>query len=89
MVREDTGTIVKVLPVHGWRPMKQLAARVHFFRCGGLLTTCLSRSSHDLSVEVFSRLVCRGRPEPVLRVSDIFRIHWSQHLLTTQSERPN
>ncbi|GFV25598.1 uncharacterized protein TNCV_1670551 [Trichonephila clavipes] len=35
------------------------------------------------------RLVCRGRPEPGLRVNDIFRIHWSQHLLATQSERPN
>ncbi|GFU57317.1 uncharacterized protein TNCV_3635031 [Trichonephila clavipes] len=35
------------------------------------------------------RLVCRGRPLPGLRVKDISRIHWSQHLLTTQSERPN
>ncbi|GFV81970.1 uncharacterized protein TNCV_3151681 [Trichonephila clavipes] len=37
----------------------------------------------------FRRLVCRGRPEPGLRVKDISRIHWSQHLLTTQSEQPN
>ncbi|GFW48071.1 uncharacterized protein TNCV_2402581 [Trichonephila clavipes] len=28
---------VKVLPVFGWRPMKQLAVRVHFLRCGGML----------------------------------------------------
>ncbi|GFW74914.1 uncharacterized protein TNCV_2677821 [Trichonephila clavipes] len=35
------------------------------------------------------RRVCRGRPETGLRVNDISRIHWSQHLLTTQSERPN
>ncbi|GFY01226.1 uncharacterized protein TNCV_5076931 [Trichonephila clavipes] len=35
------------------------------------------------------RLVCRGRPEPRLRVNDISRIHWSQHLFTTQSEWPN
>ncbi|KFM68802.1 hypothetical protein X975_05742, partial [Stegodyphus mimosarum] len=35
------------------------------------------------------RLVCRGRPEPGLRVHDISRVHWSQHFLTTQSERPN
>ncbi|GFX62443.1 uncharacterized protein TNCV_412851 [Trichonephila clavipes] len=35
------------------------------------------------------RLVCIGRPEPGLHVNDISRIHWSQHLLTTQSERPN
>ncbi|GFV27112.1 uncharacterized protein TNCV_4853491 [Trichonephila clavipes] len=33
------------------------------------------------------RLDCRGRPDPSLRVNDIFRIHWSQHLHTTQSER--
>ncbi|GFU89370.1 uncharacterized protein TNCV_1783521 [Trichonephila clavipes] len=35
------------------------------------------------------RLVCRGHPDPGLRVNDISRIHWSQHLLTTQSDRPN
>ncbi|GFU83373.1 uncharacterized protein TNCV_3551241 [Trichonephila clavipes] len=35
------------------------------------------------------RLVCRGRPEPGLRVNDDSKIHWSQHLLTTQSERLN
>ncbi|GFU75152.1 uncharacterized protein TNCV_2055951 [Trichonephila clavipes] len=35
------------------------------------------------------RLVCRQRPEPGLRVNNISRIHWSQHLLTTQSEWPN
>ncbi|GFW06016.1 uncharacterized protein TNCV_4478101 [Trichonephila clavipes] len=35
------------------------------------------------------RLVCRGRPEPGLRVNDISRIHWFQLLLTTQSDRPN
>ncbi|GFX57337.1 e3 ubiquitin-protein ligase RNF13 [Trichonephila clavipes] len=31
------GLLMKVLPVPGWRPMKQLAARVHFLRCDGLL----------------------------------------------------
>ncbi|GFT77998.1 uncharacterized protein TNCV_2820221 [Trichonephila clavipes] len=35
------------------------------------------------------QLVCQGRPDPGLHVNDISRIHWSQHLLTTQSERPN
>ncbi|GFT00419.1 uncharacterized protein TNCV_1981601 [Trichonephila clavipes] len=35
------------------------------------------------------RLICRGHPEPGLRVNDISRIHRSQHLLTTESERPN
>ncbi|GFW66607.1 e3 ubiquitin-protein ligase RNF13 [Trichonephila clavipes] len=29
--------LMKVLPVYGWGPMKQLAVRVHFLRCGGLL----------------------------------------------------
>ncbi|GFW69793.1 uncharacterized protein TNCV_1884371 [Trichonephila clavipes] len=33
----------------------------------------------------FQRLVCRGRPYPGLSVNDFSRIHWSQHLLTTQS----
>ncbi|GFT87487.1 hypothetical protein TNCV_2395891 [Trichonephila clavipes] len=37
MVREDTEPLVKFLPVPGWRPMKQLAVRVHFLLCGGLL----------------------------------------------------
>ncbi|GFX45401.1 uncharacterized protein TNCV_1026611 [Trichonephila clavipes] len=35
------------------------------------------------------RLVCRGCPEPGLRVNAISQIHWSQHLLTIQSEWPN
>ncbi|GFU05268.1 uncharacterized protein TNCV_575641 [Trichonephila clavipes] len=35
------------------------------------------------------RLVCRRCPDPGLRVNDISQIHWSQHLLTSQSERPN
>ncbi|GFX48737.1 uncharacterized protein TNCV_408441 [Trichonephila clavipes] len=35
------------------------------------------------------RLVCRGTPGPGLRVNDISRIDWSQHLFTTQSERLN
>ncbi|GFW83485.1 uncharacterized protein TNCV_4589861 [Trichonephila clavipes] len=33
----------------------------------------------------YRRLVCRGLPEPGLRVNNISRIHWSQQLLTTQS----
>ncbi|GFV83271.1 uncharacterized protein TNCV_1899971 [Trichonephila clavipes] len=35
------------------------------------------------------RLVSRGRPVPGLRVNNISRIHWSQHLPSPQSERPN
>ncbi|GFX22961.1 uncharacterized protein TNCV_2086691 [Trichonephila clavipes] len=31
------GPLVKVLPVPGWRPMKQLVVREHFLRCDGLL----------------------------------------------------
>ncbi|GFU16016.1 uncharacterized protein TNCV_1299811 [Trichonephila clavipes] len=35
------------------------------------------------------RLVCQGCPDPGFHVNVISRIHWSQHLLTTQSELPN
>ncbi|GFX96591.1 uncharacterized protein TNCV_1442651 [Trichonephila clavipes] len=35
------------------------------------------------------QLVCRGHPEPGFRVNDISGFHWSQHLLTTQSEQPD
>ncbi|GFS75991.1 uncharacterized protein TNCV_4666271 [Trichonephila clavipes] len=49
MVREDTGPLMKVLHVPGWWPMKQLAVRVHFLRCGGLL--------NDWSVEGILNLV--------------------------------
>ncbi|GFX11154.1 uncharacterized protein TNCV_4503661 [Trichonephila clavipes] len=35
------------------------------------------------------RLICRGRLESGFCVNGISRIHWSQHLLTTQSGRPN
>ncbi|GFW03959.1 uncharacterized protein TNCV_2050751 [Trichonephila clavipes] len=34
------------------------------------------------------RQICRGHPEPCLRVNEISRIDWSQNLLTTQSEQP-
>ncbi|GFW18039.1 uncharacterized protein TNCV_2281431 [Trichonephila clavipes] len=37
----------------------------------------------------FRRLISRGCPESGLRVNDTSRIHQSQHLLTTQSKRPD
>ncbi|GFW00765.1 uncharacterized protein TNCV_2305381 [Trichonephila clavipes] len=37
MVREDTRAPSEGDTVPGWRLMKQLAVRVHFLRCGGLL----------------------------------------------------
>ncbi|GFS73401.1 uncharacterized protein TNCV_1101351 [Trichonephila clavipes] len=49
MIRDDTGPLVKVLPVPGWRSMKQLSVRVHFLRYSGLLD--------DWSVEVVLSLV--------------------------------
>ncbi|GFX43887.1 uncharacterized protein TNCV_4111661 [Trichonephila clavipes] len=49
MVREDAGSLVKLLLVLGWRPMKQLAVRVRFLRCGSLLD--------DLTVEGVLSLV--------------------------------
>ncbi|GFS57067.1 transposable element Tcb1 transposase [Trichonephila clavipes] len=73
MVREDTGA-----PSEGatcaWMAVDEAVGCTRAF-----LT--MWRSSR--------RLVCRGRPEPGLRVNDIPRIHWSQLLLTTQSEPPN
>ncbi|GFT76027.1 uncharacterized protein TNCV_1255351 [Trichonephila clavipes] len=73
MVREDTET-----PNEGstcaWMAANEAVGCTRAF-----LTMC--RSSH--------RLVCRERSETGHRVNDIFRIHWSQHLFTTQSERPN
>ncbi|GFV39994.1 uncharacterized protein TNCV_4412251 [Trichonephila clavipes] len=47
--KKTQGALGKVLPVPGWRPMKQLAVHVHFLRCGGLLV--------DWSVEGIMRLV--------------------------------
>ncbi|GFU78087.1 hypothetical protein TNCV_1316171 [Trichonephila clavipes] len=52
MVREDTGPLVKVIPVPEWRWMKQLTVRVHLLRCVGLLNDC--------SVEAVLRLGGRG-----------------------------
>ncbi|GFU69505.1 uncharacterized protein TNCV_1350651 [Trichonephila clavipes] len=37
---KSQGPLVKVLPVPGWRPIKQLAVLVHFLRCSGLLDDC-------------------------------------------------
>ncbi|GFX06418.1 uncharacterized protein TNCV_2939461 [Trichonephila clavipes] len=60
MVREDTGTLGKVLSMPGWRPMKHLAVRMHFLRCGGL---------DDWSVEgvlsfVFVEMTSLGSTDP-------------------------
>ncbi|GFU57048.1 hypothetical protein TNCV_1779151 [Trichonephila clavipes] len=37
MVREDTGDPNEGGPVPRWQPMKQVAVRVEFLPCGGLL----------------------------------------------------
>ncbi|GFY13837.1 uncharacterized protein TNCV_986091 [Trichonephila clavipes] len=37
MFKKSQEPLVKVLPVPGWRPMKQLALRVQFLQCGSLL----------------------------------------------------
>ncbi|GFV80059.1 uncharacterized protein TNCV_4654761 [Trichonephila clavipes] len=73
MVREDTGA-----PNEG-APWAWMAADDAIGCTRAFLT--MWRSSR--------RLVCRGHPEPGLHVNDISRIHWSQHFLATQSERPN
>ncbi|GFS86273.1 uncharacterized protein TNCV_597371 [Trichonephila clavipes] len=73
MLREDTGA-----PNEGatcaWMTADEAVGCARAFRT-------MWRSSR--------RLVCRERPEPGLRVNDIPRIYWSQHLLTTQQERHN
>ncbi|GFV52009.1 uncharacterized protein TNCV_1323621 [Trichonephila clavipes] len=45
IVREEPGPLLKVLPVPGWPPLKQVAVSVHFVRGEGLLKTGLSRAS--------------------------------------------
>ncbi|GFU98789.1 HTH_Tnp_Tc3_2 domain-containing protein [Trichonephila clavipes] len=44
---------------------------------------------HFLRYGGFLYLVCRGHPEPGLRLNDISRIQWYKHRLTAQLERPN
>ncbi|GFT07023.1 uncharacterized protein TNCV_1415741 [Trichonephila clavipes] len=73
MVREDTGAPSKCA-TYAWMAADEAA------RCTRVFLT-MWRSSR--------RLVYRGRLEPGLRINDISRIHWPQHLFTTQSELPN
>ncbi|GFV02644.1 uncharacterized protein TNCV_3202811 [Trichonephila clavipes] len=62
-LEKTQGLLLNVLPVPGWRPMKQLDVRVHFLRCGGVLD--------NWSVE---DALC----EPDLQINYISRIHWPQ-----------
>ncbi|GFV73520.1 uncharacterized protein TNCV_1775481 [Trichonephila clavipes] len=73
MVREDTGALCEGATCD-WMVADEAVGCTRAF-----LT--MWRSSR--------RLVYLRRPERGLRVNDISRIHGSQHLLTTQSERPN
>ncbi|GFX18942.1 uncharacterized protein TNCV_322471 [Trichonephila clavipes] len=73
MVREDTGAPNEDA-IYAWMVADEAVGCTRAF-------PTLWRSSR--------RLVCRGRPEPRPRVNDISRIHWSQHFITTHSERPN
>ncbi|GFW32069.1 uncharacterized protein TNCV_2600951 [Trichonephila clavipes] len=76
MAREDTGVPNGMLSLPGWRPGPADEA----VGCTRAFLTMWWSSQ---------RLVFLGHPEPGLHVNDIYRIHWSRHLLTTQSERPN
>ncbi|GFX36361.1 uncharacterized protein TNCV_4932741 [Trichonephila clavipes] len=67
------GPLMKMLPMPGWRPIKQLAVRVHFLRCGGLLDDCSVESVLNL---VFVLMTSLGSTD-------------SNTSLTTQSEWPN
>ncbi|GFV85564.1 uncharacterized protein TNCV_3773881 [Trichonephila clavipes] len=60
------GPLVKVLPVAGWRLIKQLVARVHFLRCGGLLNDWSAKG--DLSV-VFVTSLGSTDPNTTIRVA--------------------
>ncbi|GFW14370.1 hypothetical protein TNCV_3327831 [Trichonephila clavipes] len=60
--QKTQGPLVKMLPLPGWWPMKQLASCTYEFLA---------------MWRYFRRLVCRGRPGSGLRVNDISRIHWS------------
>ncbi|GFX90724.1 uncharacterized protein TNCV_3730451 [Trichonephila clavipes] len=46
-VEKTQRPLVKVLPVPGWRPMKQLAVRMHFIRFGSLLDDWLRKRFQD------------------------------------------
>ncbi|GFV72108.1 uncharacterized protein TNCV_2460411 [Trichonephila clavipes] len=73
MVREDTGA-----PSEG-------ATRASI-----VADEAVGCTSAFFSMEWSSRqLVCRGCPQPGLRVNDIFRIHWFLHLHISQTEWPN
>ncbi|GFW37155.1 uncharacterized protein TNCV_5020531 [Trichonephila clavipes] len=72
MVREDTGGLSEGATC-AWIAADEAVGFTRAFRT-------MWRSSR--------RLVCLGHPEPGLRVNNICRIHWSQHL-TIQSEWPN
>ncbi|GFX92397.1 uncharacterized protein TNCV_1706731 [Trichonephila clavipes] len=69
MVREDTGAPNECATC-AWMAANEAVGCMCFF-------LPMRRSSRQL--------ICLGRPEPGLRANDISRIHWFQHLLTTQS----
>ncbi|GFV81947.1 uncharacterized protein TNCV_3151451 [Trichonephila clavipes] len=77
MVREDTGTIGVDTNCVWMSSDEAIGYTRAFLTIWGLLD--------NWSVEKVLSLVFVTK----LRVNDNSRIHWSQHLLTTQSERPN
>ncbi|GFU26523.1 uncharacterized protein TNCV_2463651 [Trichonephila clavipes] len=73
MVREDTRALSEGAPCARMAADEEVGRTCAFFTMW----------------RFFRQLVCRGHPEFGLCVIYISRIHWSQHFLTTQSERPN
>ncbi|GFV22133.1 transposable element Tcb2 transposase [Trichonephila clavipes] len=61
---------VRVLPVRGWRPMKQLAVRVHFLRCGGLPEDCVWLCARKNHIR-FSNFVQNRYPETMSCKKDL------------------
>ncbi|GFW39944.1 hypothetical protein TNCV_5116271 [Trichonephila clavipes] len=67
MVFEKTqGPLMKVLPVPGWRSMKQLAVRVYLLRCSGLLDDWSVKNVLSLVVELvaISNPLGARKPKP-------------------------
>ncbi|GFV31876.1 uncharacterized protein TNCV_172141 [Trichonephila clavipes] len=75
MVREDTGASFEGA-ICAWMAADEAV-------------NCTSTREYLTMWRSSRQLVCREHPEPGLHANDISRIHWSQHLLTTQSDRPN
>ncbi|GFV68008.1 histone-lysine N-methyltransferase SETMAR [Trichonephila clavipes] len=58
---ETQGPLMKMLPVSERWPMKQLAIRVHFLRCGGLLDDCPDLTPSDFHLFLHLKSFLAGK----------------------------